>query len=106
MPGYVLTRHVPPTSSAASSSRKSSTPCLRSRMAVAMPPNPAPTMTTSASTAAKGDRPLAERQVLAAELDPQQVLELRDGLVGADVVDRRHPHRARRLEVALEIVDE
>src|SRR3954471_23826307 len=48
MPGYVFTRQVPPTSSAASSRLKSWIPFWRRRIAVAIPASPAPTISTSA----------------------------------------------------------
>src|SRR6202165_4166020 len=44
-PGYVLSRHVPPTSSARSSMMKSSMPACLRRIAMPRPANPVPTMT-------------------------------------------------------------
>src|SRR6478736_4639029 len=46
-PGYVLSRHVPPTRSWRSRITKSSTPAWASLMAVPMPVKPAPTMSVS-----------------------------------------------------------
>src|SRR5690606_32521867 len=48
-PGYVLSRHVPPTSSAFSMTTKPSRPSLRSLIAIPRPENPVPTMMTPAS---------------------------------------------------------
>ena len=53
--------------------------------------------------------PLAAGQAaraLAAQRDAEQLLELGDRLLGLDVVDRRHPQRPRRLEVAGQVVHE
>ncbi len=49
-PGYVLSRHVPPTRSPRSRTTKSPTPACRSRMAMPMPEKPPPTIATATSS--------------------------------------------------------
>src|SRR4051795_2442777 len=66
MPGYVLSRHVPPMSEARSSTRKSSIPARRSAIAMPIPPIPAPI--TAISWSGSATQRLPE---LSARVDPE-----------------------------------
>src|SRR3954452_7030527 len=89
MPGYVLTRQVPPTSPAASSSVKSSTRCRLSLMPVAMPPKPAPMMRTSVSKG-QGCLSLRPGPVQPRRDHPREPAQDADAVVGP--VERVAPH--------------